>query len=317
MVLLVLSIMFNGNGGNSVSSQTVNNTNEHNNGTIATYLDDKRAYFNMNYREFADEFNTKINQKNMPYSTVGDIALSNIKEMNIGTYIGQKNAFTRLNDDISICITVDLRTTKDRSLHDSNVAGVYIISNYENCSVKDIEDLFKIVIGIVNPNYSENQIDEYAKMLFPASFSENFDNENYDENLYIYGHKVDRTDYSVFGITASENEESSKLHDQYEFVECSEAQLNKAIEILKHEENKNASGEPYSVYKMIYKVLGGNVQVTGDIDYFGDINLYFKGYYKGAVEAKVTYKVSLEYGDCNFSSSSLDWDYVTSTYNMD
>ena len=72
-----------------------------------------------------------------------------------------------------------------------------------------------------------------------------------------------------------------------------------------------------NLYYTISSILGGNPEITGTVDFYGNINVKFSGVYKNTITAQVIYKVSLDYGDYQFLDSSLNWDYVLKTYQMD
>lgn len=318
VLLLIFSIVVNGisNNGANVSS-TVKDTNQHNNAVVLTYCDEKRAFFNFTYKEFVEQFNLMI-AKNYPnYSPLSeDSALSKFSELTVNCQIGQKSIYKKLTDNIVLCTVCELRTSKERSPFDANIAEVYILADKYECDIEEISSLYKDILKIVNPNYSVEEINNYTNQIVPSSFSGVDNTELFDENIRFANEYIDLCDYSVFSISASKSEELKRELENYENVACSNNQLKKAIKILQSNSVQNDLGLSSNLYYTICSVLGGNPEITGEVDYYGNINVRFSGTYEGGIDASVTYKVSLEYGDCMFSSSSLNWDYVMSTYKM-
>lgn len=316
--VLIFSIIVNGvsNKGQNVSS-TVQDTNQHNNGVVLTYCDEKRAFFNFTYKQFAERFNSMIAQNYPNYSPLSeDSALSKFSELTVSCLIGQKSIYKKLTDKIVLCTVCELRTSKERSPFDSNIAEVYILADKYECNIKEISTLYADILKIINPNYSDEEINNYTKIVVPLSFSEVDNTEIFDENICFANEYIDLCDYSVFSISASKSEKLEKELENYENVDCSNDQLNKAVKILQSNSVQNDLDISNNLYYTICSVLGGNPEITGEVDYYGNINVRFSGTYEGGIDASVTYKVSLDYSDCMFLSSSLNWDYVMSTYRM-
>lgn len=317
IILLVISIVANSSGGNNISSKTVGKTKKHNNGIVLTYCDEKRAYFDITYKDFINKFNSKITDLKLPYTKPDkDSALKEFKEMTVTNLIGQENLYSKLSDDVILCTTSEVRTSKDRSPFKSNLAGVYIIADYKKASIDEVHTLYKTIIEIINPKYSNNDINKFLNNIIPTSFSKSFESNNYDENIYLRGESIDNTNYSVFSISAHQSEELDKEIENYEFIDCTDSELKKAIKILQSNKIANSLGISNNLYYTILNVLGANAEITGRVDFYGNINVHFNGTYKGATSAEVIYKVSLDYNDYKFQSSSLDWDYVMSTYQL-
>lgn len=316
--VLVFSIFVNGFSNNDANvSSTVKDTNQHNNAVVLTYCDEKRAFFNFTYKEFVEQFNLMI-AKNYPnYSPLSeDSALSKFSELTVSCLIGQKSIYKKLTDDIVLCTVCELRTSNERSPFDSNIAEVYILADKNECDINEISSLYKDILKIVNPNYSDEEINNYTNQIVPSSFSGVDNTELFDENIRFANEYINFCDYNVFSISASKSEELKRELENYENVACSNDQLKKAVKILQSNSVQNDLGLSSNLYYTICSVLGGNPEITGEVDYYGNINVRFSGTYQGGIDASVTYKVSLEYGDCMFSSSSLNWDYVMAAYKM-
>ena len=319
VILLIFAVIINSVSGESFSSSsTVANTNEHNNGVVLTYCDEKRAFFDITYRQFADMFNSMIVSQKLDYSQIDEnSAFSKFSDLTIACLIGQKNLYSRLNDDIVLCTVCELRTSKEHSPFDSNIAEIYILANENECDINEISRLYLNVLKIIDPNYTDEEINEYTRQVVPSSFSQVDDTKIYDENIRFRSEDIENCDDSVFVISASKNETLANELDNYESVDCSKSQLEKAVKILKSKSVQNDLGLSNNLYYTISSILGGNPEITGTVDFYGNINVKFSGVYKNTITAQVIYKVSLDYGDYQFLDSSLNWDYVLKTYQMD